>query len=74
MRPAFLEWGALLDGPLDELLSFLTSPDERAVWLRQSSPFPGILAPEERGKILRDFHILDQRGQDEIRVVKGLNA
>ena len=58
-RPALLEWRELLDGPLGELLSFLTSREERAVRLRQSSPFAGILTPEERWTILRDFQARD---------------
>ena len=58
-RPALLEWRELLDGPLDELLSLLTSPEERAVRLRQSSPFAGLLTPEERWEIIRDFQARD---------------
>ena len=58
-RPALLEWRALLYGPLDELLSFLTSTQERAVRLRQSSPFAGLLTPEERWSVLRDFQARD---------------
>lgn len=58
-RPTLLEWRKLLDGPLAELLSFLTSPEERAVRLRQSSPFAGLLTPEERWEILRDFQARD---------------
>ena len=62
-RPALVEWCALLDGPIYELLNFLTSQEERAVRLRQSSPFAGILTPEERAVILREFQIRDRRGQ-----------
>ena len=58
-RPALIEWRALIDGPMDELLRVLTSPDERGAQLRQSSPFAGILTPEERALILRDFQIRD---------------
>ena len=58
-RPALLEWRALFDGPIDELLTFLTSQEERAVRLRQSSPFAGILTPDERAVILREFQIRD---------------
>lgn len=54
-RPALLEWRELLDGPVDEVLAFLISPEERAVRLRQSSPFAGALTPEERFAILREF-------------------
>ena len=55
LRPALLEWQELLAGPLEELLSFLTSTEERAVRLRQSSPFAGFLTPDERFAILREF-------------------
>ena len=54
-RPALLEWQRLLDGPLDDLLTFLEATGERATRLRQSSPFCGILTPEERLAILREF-------------------
>ncbi len=54
-RPALLEWQALLDAPFDDLLAFLTSDDERATRLRQSSPFCGILTAQERLAIIRQF-------------------
>jgi hypothetical protein len=57
--PALLEWKVLLAGPLDEVLSVLTSSDERAVRLRQSNPFAGLLTPNERWAILRDFQNRD---------------
>jgi hypothetical protein len=60
-RPALLEWHGLLASPLDELLSALTSPEERAVRLRQSSPFAGFLTPGERWAILRDFQTRDAK-------------
>lgn len=47
------EWRTLLDEtPFSQLLEFLRSDDERAVRLRQSSPFAGVLTPEERQSIL----------------------
>ena len=54
-RPALLEWQGLLDSPLDELIAFLESDDERATRLRQSSPFCGILTAQERLAIIRQF-------------------
>ncbi len=60
-RPALLEWRDLLDGPLETLLALLTSREERAAQLRQSSPFAGILTPEERFAILRDFQTREPR-------------
>ena len=54
-RPALIEWRALLDGPLEELFAMMEGAEERAVRLRQSSPFAGFLSGEERNAILRDF-------------------
>ncbi len=50
---ALIEWRQLLDmTPLPQLLALLRSPDEDAARLRQSSPFAGVLTPEERQSIL----------------------
>jgi len=54
-RTDLLEWQRLLSGPFDELLVLLEATDERATRLRQSSPFCGILTPEERLGIIREF-------------------
>lgn len=54
-RPALLEWQAALDGPVDGVLALLTSTDERAMRLRQSNPFAGVLTSQERAGILRAF-------------------
>jgi len=52
---ALLEWRQLLETtPLPELLVLLRSPGGRAARLRQSSPFAGLLAPQERQAILND--------------------
>ena len=52
-RGALFEWRELLDAmPLPELLALLRSPGDRAAHLRQSSPFAGVLSPEERQSIL----------------------
>ncbi len=55
VRPDLLEWQRVLSGPFDELLALLEATHERATRLRQSSPFCGILTPEERLGIIRDF-------------------
>ena len=57
--PTLAEWETLLEGPLDELLPILTATDERAIRLRQSSPFAGLLTSEERMSILRAFQARD---------------
>jgi type II secretory pathway component PulL len=50
------EWRRLLDSlPLPELLALLRSSGERAVRLRQSSPFAGLLSPTERQAILDSY-------------------
>lgn len=51
---ALLEWQRLLDEtPLPQLVALLRSQGERPARLRQSSPFAGLLTPEERQSILR---------------------
>lgn len=55
MRSYWTEWKTILNGPLEEILSFLVSGGEKAKWLRQSSPFCGILLPQERWKIYESF-------------------
>ena len=54
--PVLVEWhDILVDWPLDRILDLLTSADENACRLRQSSPFCGILTPEERRAILKEY-------------------
>jgi len=54
-RSTLLEWQAVLDGPVEQVVAMLTSPDERATRLRQSNPFAGVLSNQERNAILREF-------------------
>ncbi len=50
------EWRTILDTySLDRLLDLLESDSEEARRLRQSSPFCGILTPEERLRVLKDY-------------------
>jgi hypothetical protein len=51
----FQEWRRILDCPMDEIRAILVSPSEKARWLRQSSPFSGILEPRERWNIYEAF-------------------
>jgi len=54
--PVPREWCQLLDAsPLPALLALLRSPDDEAARLRQSSPFAGLLTPEERRSILKEY-------------------
>jgi hypothetical protein len=49
------EWRALLLGPREALLAFLTERSDRADRLRQSSPFTGVLSVSERRKIYESY-------------------
>jgi hypothetical protein len=49
------EWEGVLRGGADEVVRVLRSTGQRATRLRQSSPFVGILAKEERDGILRAY-------------------
>jgi len=57
-QAALLEWRELIDGPFGALLEFLTSKSERAIRLRQSSPFAGeeFLSREVRTELLLRYH------------------
>ena len=53
-RGALAEWQRLLDEmPLGQLLALLREDSETSARLRQSSPFAGLLTPEERREILQ---------------------
>ncbi len=54
-RLYWTEWKKILNSPLNEIFAFLVSPEDKARWLRQSSPFCGILTPQERWKIYESF-------------------
>jgi len=45
---AFAEWEAIFDRGLAETLRVMTDPSEEAARLRHSTPFTGVLTPEER--------------------------
>ena len=57
VRPVLIEWQALLQRPLPEVISVLLSTDQRATRLRQSSPFAGLLSVSERTEILKRIPI-----------------
>ncbi len=51
-----IEWREILSAwPFERILTLLTRSDEDARRLRQSSPFCGILSPEERLSILKTY-------------------
>lgn len=47
-------WARLLEGPVDELVAFITSDTQVARDLRQASPFAGALEPRERWRLWRE--------------------
>ena len=59
VQPALSEWLDILAGPLSGVVDVLTSSDERAIRLRQSNPFAGVLSSSERNSILRQFQSHD---------------
>jgi hypothetical protein len=46
-------WQEVLSGTLDDVIDVITGRDERAVGLRQASPFAGVIDPATRWSILR---------------------
>ncbi len=50
-----IEWRRILDRPWPEVASIMTGFGEDCIRLRQSSPFAGILTPEERRRIYEAF-------------------
>lgn len=49
------EWQEILDQPWPDVAAFITSFSDEAVRLRQSSPFAGVLTPQERKQIYDAF-------------------
>jgi hypothetical protein len=55
-RPTcFKEWEAVLRWPWPRIAALITSMSEQATRLRQSSPFPGVLDPQERRRVYEAF-------------------
>ncbi|MFA6958489.1 MAG: hypothetical protein WC538_21690 [Thermoanaerobaculia bacterium] len=53
-RPA-MEWSVIMALPWEEIRTILLDESEEGQRLRQSDPFCGILSPEERWTIYREF-------------------
>lgn len=51
----FLQWQALLDKPVDEIASVLTSTKPEDIQLRSSSPFAGVLTAKERWALIKNI-------------------
>lgn len=61
-RQAVLEWKSIIENsPVGALVALLESDSEEACRLRQSSPFCGILTPDERQAIFRKYEALRDR-------------
>lgn len=55
-RPKYqLEWERILDRPWPEVAALMCSMSDEAVRLRSSSPFAGVLTPEERDRVYAAF-------------------
>jgi hypothetical protein len=50
-----VEWERILDGPVEQVVDLLCGEDERAVRLRQSNPFAGVLDVQERNAVIKQF-------------------
>ena len=59
VRPALQEWESVLQQPVSQVVELLSGTDERAIRLRQSNPFAGVLSPRERTAILKEFEAYD---------------
>ena len=55
-----LEWEAVLQQPASQVVELLTGNGERAIRLRQSNPFAGVLSSRERAAILKEFAAYDE--------------
>lgn len=60
-RPYAEAWQAILEQPVEEVVSFLAETGERARQLRQTSPFAGFLDPRTRWTIWRRLHATPTR-------------
>jgi hypothetical protein len=55
MNPYYARrWDELLRGPLEDLIAVLLDPGEKAIALRHTSPFAGILDVDTRNQIWRE--------------------
>ena len=54
--PSHLEWKRILiEKSFQDILALLRDESEEANRLRQSNPFAGVLTPQERWKILKEY-------------------
>ena len=55
VRSTLDEWADALEGSPEQIIELLTGEGERAVRLRQSNPFAGVLSSKQRNEILNRF-------------------
>ena len=55
-QPYLIEWERLMDQGLEATLAVALEDSERAAALRQSSPFTGVLTPQERFAFLKAWN------------------
>jgi hypothetical protein len=60
--PVYREWLAVLQRPWPEVRRVLCDRSEQGRRLRQSDPFCGVLTPQERWAIYREFRGRETRG------------
>ncbi|PUA79485.1 hypothetical protein C7S10_19125 [Nocardioides currus] len=77
-RPGILaaldHWEEILDAGVEEIVSTLTGPGEKAEDLRQNSPFAGVLTAEQRSQALNAFRVDWARRHDHGRGPAGRAA
>ncbi len=52
---ALQEWEEILSSPWPQIAAIMTVPTEEGARLRQSSPFAGVLSPEQRRRVYEAF-------------------
>ena len=62
-RPYVRQWARILEGTPESIVSFLVDRSELSRELRQSSPFAGVLDPQERWRIWRETRDLYEGGR-----------
>jgi hypothetical protein len=55
VRSTLEEWQTALSGSTEQVIEILTGEEERAVRLRQSNPFAGVLSSRQRNEIISRF-------------------
>lgn len=54
LPPAYMEWVDLIDQGPERVIGVLEGGDQDSIRRRASSPFTGVLTPQERWRILQD--------------------